>query len=129
VLAFGLISVVLVVAWPGQCCSASRRRKGMSPLVLFHLAALLLLGLGLYGTSPAAWWGCSSAVELMLNGAGLAMVERPVDPAADELGQLGALLVMGLALTAEATLVLAIILVVAKRWGTSDSATISSLRG
>ena len=49
-------------------------------------------------------------------------------PAADELGQLGALLVMGLA-AAEATLVLAIILVVAKRWGTSDSATISSLRG
>jgi NADH-quinone oxidoreductase subunit K len=68
-------------------------------------------------------------VELMLNGAGLAMVASArLTPAADELGQLGALLVMGLA-AAEATLVLAIILVVAKRWGTSDSTTISSLRG
>jgi NADH-quinone oxidoreductase subunit K len=102
----------------------------MNPLVLFHLAALLLLGLGLYGiTSRRSLVGMLIAVELMLNGAGLARVASArLTPAADELGQLGALLVMGLA-AAEATLVLAIILVVAKRWGTSDSATISSLRG
>ena len=108
-----------------------REEEGtMNPLVLFHLAALLLLGLGLYGiTSRRSLVGMLIAVELMLNGAGLALVASArLTPAADELGQLGALLVMGLA-AAEATLVLAIILVVAKRWGTSDSATISSLRG
>ena len=47
----------------------------MNPLVLFHLAALLLLGLGLYGiTSRRSLVGMLIAVELMLNGAGLAMV-------------------------------------------------------
>jgi NADH-quinone oxidoreductase subunit K len=102
----------------------------MNPLLLFHLAALLLLGLGLYGiTRRRSLVGMLISVELMLNGAGLALVASArLTPAIDELGQLGALLVMGLA-AAEATLVLAIILVVAKRWGTSDSATISSLRG
>jgi NADH-quinone oxidoreductase subunit K len=44
------------------------------------------------------------------------------------LGQLGTLLVMGLA-AAEATLVLAMVLVAAKRWGTSDSDRMSALRG
>jgi NADH-quinone oxidoreductase subunit K len=102
----------------------------MNPLLLFHLAALLLLGLGLYGiTRRRSLVGMLISVELMLNGAGLALVASArLTPATDELGQLGALLVMGLA-AAEATLVLAIILVVAKRWGTSDSVTISSLRG
>jgi NADH-quinone oxidoreductase subunit K len=102
----------------------------MNPLLLFHLAALLLLGLGLYGiTRRRSLVGMLISVELMLNGAGLALVSSArLTPAIDELGQLGALLVMGLA-AAEATLVLAIILVVAKRWGTSESATISSLRG
>ena len=43
------------------------------------------------------------SVELMLNGAGLALVASArLTPASDELGQLGALLVMGLA-AAEAT--------------------------
>jgi NADH-quinone oxidoreductase subunit K len=46
----------------------------------------------------------------------------------DELGQLGALLVMGLA-AAEATLVLAIILVVARRLGSSETARVSELKG
>jgi NADH-quinone oxidoreductase subunit K len=102
----------------------------MSPLVLFHLTALLLVGFGLYGlTSRKSLVGMLIAVELMLNGAGLALVASVrLTPAADALGQVGALLVMGLA-AAEATLVLAMILVVVKRWGTSDSARLSTLRG
>ncbi len=102
----------------------------MNHLALYHLAALILLGLGLFGiTSRKTLVGMLIAVELMLNGAGLALVASVrLTPALDELGQLGTLLVMGLA-AAEATLVLAIILVVAKRFGTTDSAQISTLRG
>jgi NADH-quinone oxidoreductase subunit K len=102
----------------------------MNHLVLYHLAALVLLALGLFGiTSRKTLVGMLISVELMLNGAGLALVASVrLTPAADALGQLGALLVMGLA-AAEATLVLAIILVVAKRFGTTDSAKISILRG
>jgi NADH-quinone oxidoreductase subunit K len=88
------------------------------------------LGLGLYGlTSRRTLVGMLIAVELMLNGAGLALVASArLTPASDELGQLGTLLVMGLA-AAEATLVLAMVLVAAKRWGTSDSDRLSALRG
>ena len=102
----------------------------MTPLTLFHLAALLLLGLGLLGiVSRRSLVGMLISVELMLNGAGLALVASArLTPAVDELGQLGALLVMGLA-AAEATLVLAIILVVAKRLGSSETARVSELKG
>ncbi len=102
----------------------------MSPLVLFHLAALVLLGLGLYGlTSRRTLVGMLISVELMLNGAGLALVASArLTAASDELGQLGTLLVMGLA-AAEATLVLAMVLVAVKRAGTSDSDELSELRG
>lgn len=102
----------------------------MNHLVLYHLAALVLLGLGLFGlTSRKTLVGMLISVELMLNGAGLALVASArLTEASDELGQLGTLLVMGLA-AAEATLVLAIILVVAKRFGTTESAKISTLRG
>lgn len=101
-----------------------------NPLLLYDLAALVLLGLGLYGlTTRKTLVGMLIAVELMLNGAGLALVAAVrLTPAADELGQLSALLVMGLA-AAEATLVLAIVLVVARRSGGIDSSTISMLRG
>ncbi len=102
----------------------------MNPLVLFHLAALLLLALGLYGlTSRRTLVGMLISVELMLNGAGLALVASArLTSASDELGQLGTLLVMGLA-AAEATLVLAMVLVAVKRSGTSDSDRLSALRG
>jgi NADH-quinone oxidoreductase subunit K len=102
----------------------------MSPLVLFHLSALILLGIGLYGLiGRKTLIGMLISVELMLNGAGLALVASSrLTPAADELGQLGALLVMGLA-AAEATLVLAMILVIAKRSGTSESDRLTMLRG
>ena len=102
----------------------------MSPLVWYHLTALLLLGFGLFGlTSRKTLVGMLISVELMLNGAGLALVASSrLTAAIDAVGQLGALLVMGLA-AAEATLVLAIILVVFKRLGTTDSEAVSFLRG
>lgn len=102
----------------------------MTPLTLYHLAAVLLLGLGIVGiVTRRSLVGMLISVELMLNGAGLALVASArLTPAVDELGQLGALLVMGLA-AAEATLVLAIILVVARRLGSSETARVSELKG
>jgi NADH-quinone oxidoreductase subunit K len=102
----------------------------MNHLVMFHLTALMLMGLGIFGlVSRRTLVGMLISVELMLNGAGLALVASSrLTPAADAVGQLGALLVMGLA-AAEATLVLSIILVVFKRMGSTDAADVSSLRG
>jgi NADH-quinone oxidoreductase subunit K len=102
----------------------------MNHLILFHLTALLLLVFGIFGlVSRKTLIGMLISVELMLNGAGLALVASSrLTPAADAVGQLGALLVMGLA-AAEATLVLAIILVVFKRMGTTESEDVSTLRG
>jgi len=102
----------------------------MNYFVLYHFTALSLLALGLFGiTSRNTLVGMLISVELMLNGAGLALVASTrLTPAFDELGQLGTLLIMGLA-AAEATLVLAIILVVAKRLGNTLSTKVSSLRG
>jgi len=102
----------------------------MNYLVLYHLAALILFGLGLYGINcRKSLVGMLISVELMLNGAGLALVASSrLTPAADELGQIGTLLVMGLA-AAEATLVLAIILIVYRRFGTTEIAGISTLKG
>lgn len=102
----------------------------MNYLVMYHLAALTLLGLGIYGlTSRKSLVGMLISVELMLNGAGLALVASSrLTPAIDQLGQIGTLLIMGLA-AAEATLVLAIILVVSRRFGTTSSASIAILKG
>lgn len=102
----------------------------MNYLVMYHLAALVLLGLGIYGlTNRKSLVGMLISVELMLNGAGLALVASSrLTPAIDQLGQIGTLLIMGLA-AAEATLVLAIILVVSRRFGTTSSASIAILKG
>ena len=102
----------------------------MNYLVLYHLAALILFGLGLFGIiCRRSLVGMLISVELMLNGAGLALVASSrLTPAIDELGQLGTLLIMGLA-AAEATLVLAIILVVSRRFGTTEIAEIATLKG
>jgi len=91
---------------------------------------LLLLGFGLFGlTSRKTLVGMLISVELMLNGAGLALVASArLTPAVDAVGQIGTLLVMGLA-AAEATLVLAIILVVSKRYGSVETIDISKLKG
>lgn len=101
----------------------------MSALSLFQLTALLLLALGLYGiVARRTLVGMLIAVELMLNGAGLSIVAAAqLTEANAVLGQLGTLLVMGLA-AAEATLVLAIIVVVSRRFGTTETSAISTLK-
>ena len=102
----------------------------MNPLVYYQIVAVLLLGLGLFAlVSRRTLVGMLIGVELMLNGAGLSIVAAAqLTQMNAVLGQLGALLVMGLA-AAEATLVLAIVLVVNKRFGNADADTPRELRG
>lgn len=101
----------------------------MNSLFLFHLAGLALLGLGLFGLiRRKSLVGMLISVELLLNGAGLSIVaSSKLTAASDVLGQLSALLIMGLA-AAEATLVLAIILVVLRRFGSVETDTIATMR-
>ena len=101
----------------------------MNSLFLFHLVGLLLLGLGLYGLiQRRTLVGMLISIELLLNGAGMSIVASAKLTGADDvLGQLSALLIMGLA-AAEATLVLAIILVVLRRFGSVETDTIATLR-
>jgi NADH-quinone oxidoreductase subunit K len=100
------------------------------PLPYYQAVALLLLGLGLFGVIwRRSLVGMLVSVELMLNGAGLSIVAASQLTRADAaMGQLATLLVMGLA-AAEATLVLAITLVVSRRFGSIESDNISELRG
>ncbi len=102
----------------------------MSALTLYQLVALMLLVAGLYGiVQRRSLVGMLISVELMLNGAGLSIVAAAqLTEANAVLGQLGTLLVMGLA-AAEATLVLAIIVVVSRRFGTTKTSEISTLKG
>ena len=102
----------------------------MSPLTLYQLVSLILLLAGLFGISQRrSLVGMLISVELMLNGAGLSIVAAAqLTPANAMLGQLGTLFVMGLA-AAEATLVLAIIVVIARRFGTTKSSAVSTLKG
>ena len=102
----------------------------MNPLVCYQVVAVLLLGLGLFGlVSRRTLIGMLIGVELMLNGAGLSIVAAAQLTSTNAvLGQLGALLVMGLA-AAEATLVLAIVLVVSKRFGDAAVDGPRELRG
>jgi NADH-quinone oxidoreductase subunit K len=76
--------------------------------------------------------GLLISVELLLNGAGLAIVAAAktasLTGALDIHGQLAALFVMGLA-AAEATLVLAMVLVVQRRFGRSATETITVIKG
>jgi NADH-quinone oxidoreductase subunit K len=101
----------------------------MNPLALYQLVALALLAIGLYGVvQRRTLVGMLISVELMLNGAGLSITAAAQLTEANAiLGQLGTLLVMGLA-AAEATLVLAIIVVVARRFGTTETAALATLR-
>ncbi|HMM38094.1 MULTISPECIES: NADH-quinone oxidoreductase subunit NuoK [Desulfovibrio] len=101
----------------------------MSALTLYQLVALMLLVAGLYGiVQRRSLVGMLIAVELMLNGAGLSIVAAAqLTEANAVLGQLGTLLVMGLA-AAEATLALAIIVVVSRRFGTTKTSAVSSLK-
>ncbi len=101
-----------------------------NPLMLYHMIALILLAIGFYGLiSRRTLVGMLISLELMLNGAGLALVASArLTQVSDELGQTAALLVMGLA-AAEATLVLAIILIVVRRFRTNETSYITILRG
>lgn len=101
----------------------------MSALTLYQLVALMLLVAGLYGiVQRRSLVGMLISVELMLNGAGLSIVAASqLTEANAVLGQLGTLLVMGLA-AAEATLVLAIIVVVSRRFGTTKTSEIATLK-
>jgi NADH-quinone oxidoreductase subunit K len=102
----------------------------MSALTLYQLVALFLLSIGFFGL---VWRrtliGMVISIELMINGAGLSIVAAAqLTPANAVMGQLGTLFVMGLA-AAEATLILAIVLIVVKRFKTSQAGDISEMKG
>ena len=102
----------------------------MSVLVLYQLVALMLLCIGLFGIVwRKSLVGMLICVELMLNGAGLSIASAAqLTDTSAAMGQLATLLVMGLA-AAEATLALAIIVVVVKRFKQADSETVTLLKG
>jgi len=102
----------------------------MNYLLYYHLVALFLMVVGLAGIIwRRTLIGLLICVELLLNGSGLAiMASAKLTPASDFLGQAGTLLVMGLA-AAEATILLALILVVFKRFGKVEVDKINILRG
>jgi len=102
----------------------------MNPLALYQMVGLFMLAVGLGGLIwRRTLVGMLISLELMLNGAGLSIVAAAqLTPADAILGQLGALFVMGLA-AAEAALILAIVLIVVKRFRTSDAGDVSQLRG
>lgn len=101
----------------------------MNSLTLYQLVALMLLVAGLYGiVQRRSLVGMLISVELMLNGAGLSIVAAAqLTGMSAVAGQLGTLLVMGLA-AAEATLVLALIVVVARRFGTTKTSDVATLK-
>lgn len=100
-----------------------------SPLFLFQGAALVLLAFGIIGlTRRKTLVGMLICVELMLNGAGLSLVAAAQLTGADAVGgQIAALLVMGLA-AAEATILLAIIITVYRRFGNTKTSELRTLR-
>jgi NADH-quinone oxidoreductase subunit K len=102
----------------------------MSSLVMFQMLSLLLLGLGLFGVLwRRSLVGMLIGVELMLNGAGLSIVASgQLTQASGVMAQAATLFIMGLA-AAEAALVLAIIIVVSKRFGHTEPAKLNTLRG
>ena len=102
----------------------------MTDLMLFQLVGVFLFSVGIFGL---VWrktlMGMLIALELMINGAGLSIVAAAQLTEGDAVrGQLAALFVMGLA-AAEATLMLAIILVVVKRFKSGQTDRISQMRG
>ncbi len=102
----------------------------MTALALFQLVGLFLLCAGIFGLLwRKTLVGMLIALELMINGAGLSIVAAAQLTEGDAvIGQLGALFVMGLA-AADATLMLAIILVVVKRFKSGQTDRISQMRG
>ena len=102
----------------------------MTDLTLFQLVGVFLFCVGLFGlVRRKTLVGMLIALELMINGAGLSIVAAAQLTEGDAVtGQLAALFVMGLA-AADATLMLAIIFVVVKRFKSSKADVISQMRG
>ncbi len=102
----------------------------MTDLIMFQLASLILLGLGMFGLIyRQTLVGILISVELLLNGAGLSIIVNTQLTNADSvLGQLATLLVMGLA-AAETTIILAIIIVVSKRVNSIEGDQLNLLKG
>jgi len=102
----------------------------VSMLSIYQWVAIAMFGIGLFGVMVRrSLVGMLVGVELMLNGAGLSiMAAAQFTETAGALAQLSTLLVMGLA-AAETTLVLAIVLIVDKRFGHVESENVSLLRG
>ena len=93
------------------------------------LAALLLLAIGILGLlTRRTLVGMLISVEMLLNGAGLSVVAAAkLTPASDAIGQLATIFIMGLA-AAEATLVLAVMVVVYRRFETVATESLITLR-
>ncbi len=104
--------------------------NGITHLEMYQFVALLLLGLGLFGlVRRRSLVGMLISVELMLNGAGLSIVASgQLTAASGAMAQLATLFVMGLA-AAEVALILAIIIVVSRRFGHIESNNLRTLRG
>ncbi len=102
----------------------------MSVMTVYHLVAIFLLALGIFGiVYRRTLVGIVLSIELILNGAGLSiMASAQLTPTPNELGQVGALLVMGIA-AAEATLLLAIFLVVYNRFQDVDAGKLVTMKG
>ena len=108
-----------------------KRGRKMTDLTLFQLVGLFLLCTGVFGlirrktlVGNVHCHGTDDQRRRTFHGGG-----RPNSPKGmPSLGQLGALFVMGLA-AAEATLILAIILVVVKRFKSGQTDRISQMKG
>lgn len=102
----------------------------MSVMTIYHLVAIFLLAIGIFGIAyRRTLVGIVLGIELILNGAGLSiMASAQLTPTPNEIGQVGALLVMGIA-AAEATLLLAILLVVSRRFKNVEAAKLITMRG
>ncbi|MFP4083494.1 MAG: NADH-quinone oxidoreductase subunit NuoK [Desulfonatronovibrio sp.] len=102
----------------------------MNPMLVYHLVALFLLCTGLFGImNRKTLVGMILGIELMLNGAGLSiMASAQLTPTPNEIGQIGTLLVMGIA-AAEATLLLAVLLVVSRRFKSVSPDKLTTMRG
>lgn len=102
----------------------------MSIMTIYHLVAIFLLSIGIFGIIyRRTLVGIVLGIELILNGAGLSiMASAQLTPTPNEIGQVGALLVMGIA-AAEATLLLAILLVVSRRFKNVEAGKLITMRG
>ncbi len=102
----------------------------MSLLSIYQVVAIFLLAIGIFGiVYRRTLIGIVLGIELLLNGAGLSiMAAAQLTPTPNELGQVGALLVMGIA-AAEATLLLAILLVVSKRFQNVEADQLTTMKG